>query len=164
MRILAIDPGPEVSGLVGYDSRAKHVLRVFPSFPNLELAEELPALAPVYDALAFEMVACYGMPVGAEVFETVFWAGRFAEIFGWRSSHKVYRKDVKLFLCNTLRASDAVVRQALLDRFARTGGGVVPQIGIKSAPGPLYGVRKHAWSALAVAVTFAHGGSRDLQT
>lgn len=104
--------------------------------------------------MAIEMVASYGMPVGREVFETVFWIGRF-----WEAAErcnldcrKVFRKDIKLWLCNSVRAKDANVRQALLDKFPRTGGGKTPQIGTKSKPGPLYGVAGDVWSALAVAL------------
>jgi hypothetical protein len=57
---------------------------------------------------------------------------------------RVFRKDVKLHLCNSPRAKDANVRQALLDRLG-------PQ-GTKKAPGPTYGVKSHEWAALAVAV------------
>lgn len=102
--------------------------------------------------IAIEMVACYGMPVGAETFETCVWIGRFIESFG--GGDYVYRKDVKLHLCQNARAKDANVRQALLDLFPRTGGGSTPQVGTKNKPGPLFGVRSHIWSALGVAVTY----------
>ena len=100
-----------------------------------------------------EMVASYGMPVGREVFETVRWIGRFHEAFG--GAEYVYRKDVKIHLCQSMRAKDANVRQAILDLFPPAGGGKVPQVGTKLQPGPLYGVRKDIWSALAVALTFS---------
>jgi hypothetical protein len=57
----------------------------------------------------------------------------------------VFRRDVKLHLCGSARAKDPNIRQALLDRFG--------PVGTKKAPGPLYGVKSHIWSALAVAVT-----------
>ena len=98
--------------------------------------------------LAIEMVASYGMPVGKEVFRTVWWSGRFAQawIHYQRSEPiEVYRKDVKLYLCNSPRAKDANIRQALIDLIG-------PQ-GTKKNPGPTYGVKSHAWAALGVAVT-----------
>lgn len=100
------------------------------------------------DVLAIEMIASYGMAVGREVFETCVWIGRFLQT--WRKPEAVklvYRKDVKLHLCGNTRAKDPNVRQALLDK-------VGPQ-GTKKIPGPTYGVKSHAWSALAVAVTVA---------
>jgi len=57
---------------------------------------------------------------------------------------------VKLHLCGSARAKDTNIRQALIDRY---GGSAA--IGKKAAPGPLYGVSKDVWSALAVAVTAA---------
>jgi hypothetical protein len=89
------------------------------------------------------------MAVGAEVFDTVLWAGRFAE-----AAHRVTvvmlpRRAVKLALCGDSRAKDANIRQALIDRF---GGSAA--IGRKAAPGPLYGISRDVWSALAIAVTY----------
>lgn len=151
-RILAIDPGTEQSAWVLYDG--SEVL----DFGIDSNEEMLCALTPLSESperpeLAIEMVACYGMPVGAETFETCLWIGRFIERFG--GGEKVYRKDVKMHLCHSMRAKDGNVRQALIDKFPATGGGKVPQIGTKKQPGPLYGVASHVWSALAVAVTYA---------
>jgi hypothetical protein len=110
------------------------------------------------------MVASYGMAVGKDVFETVYWIGRFCEAAerslarqGEREAahHRVYRLDVKLHLCKDSRAKDGNIRQALIDRFPATGGGKTPQIGVKSQPGPLFGIKSHLWAALGVAVTFA---------
>jgi hypothetical protein len=96
--------------------------------------------------MAVEMIASYGMPVGREVFETCVWIGRFIE--AWDGEHElIYRRDVKLHLCGNARAKDANIRQALLDKIG-------PQ-GTKKEPGPTYGVKSHAWAALAVAVTAA---------
>ena len=55
-----------------------------------------------------------------------------------------------------MRAKDANVRAALIDRF---GPSKRKAIGLKATPGPLYGVHSHMWSALAVAVTY--GDRRD---
>jgi hypothetical protein len=57
------------------------------------------------------------------VFETCVWIGRFIEAwarFADVLSHGprlVYRKDVKLRLCGTVKAKDPNVRQALLDLY-----------------------------------------------
>lgn len=101
------------------------------------------------DTLAIEMVASYGMPVGREVFETVRWIGRFQQ--AWRDPESVlliYRKDVKMHLCQSMKAKDTHIWQALIDKLG--------PVGTKAAPGPLYGVKSHARSAVAVAVTAAH--------
>lgn len=61
---------------------------------------------------AIEMIASYGMPVGRETFETCLWIGRFIESFG--GGDLVYRKDIKMHLCHSMRAKDANVRQAIV--------------------------------------------------
>lgn len=95
--------------------------------------------------LAIEMIASYGMAVGAEVFRTCVWIGRFEEAWGDPFS-EVFRKDVKMNVCGSPRAKDANIRQAMLDRFGAPG--------TKREPGRTYGMRKDAWQALAVAVTW----------
>ena len=102
-------------------------------------------------SVVIEKVEGFGMAVGAEVFETVFWSGRFAEAAHPLPVHRIGRKAVKLHLCGTHRAKDSNVRQALIDRY----GGKDTAIGRKASPGPLYGVSGDVWAALAVAVTFA---------
>ena len=144
--IIAIDPGPEQSAMVIYGSA-----KIFHGiYPNKEVLERLSYGNSDITHLAIEMVACYGMAVGAEVFETCVWIGRFIQ--QWNKPYTlVYRRDVKLHLCQSARAKDANIRQALLDRF---GGSRDKAIGNKSNPGPLYGISSHLWSALAVAVTY----------
>jgi hypothetical protein len=61
------------------------------------------------------------------------------------------RRAVKLALCGDSRAKDANIRQALIDRF----GGKDAAVGRKAAPGPLYGISRDVWSALAIAVTYS---------
>lgn len=145
--ILAIDPGTEQSGWCFFSAGEKCV-RDSGVAPN---ATVLRNIIPFYDkvsVLAIEMVASYGMPVGREVFETVRWIGRFQQ--AWRAPEEVrliYRRDVKLHLCGSMRAKDPHVWQALIDKLG--------PVGTKANPGPLYGVKSHARSALAVAVTAA---------
>lgn len=147
-RILAIDPGTEVSGwCLWHDGLQAH--GVMPNRELRVLVRDNPQGASV---LALEMVASYGMAVGAEVFRTVWWTGRFAEAWiaaGRSDPREVYRKDVKLHLCQSPRAKDANVRQALIDRLGPKG--------TKKQPGPTYGVSSHVWPALAVALTCADG-------
>jgi hypothetical protein len=94
------------------------------------------------------MVASYGMAVGKEVFDTCVWIGIFKEVArrtGMSVQH-IYRKDIKLNLCGQVKAKDANVRQALIDRF-----GVV---GTKKNPGWFYGFKADVWAAYALAVTY----------
>lgn len=148
--ILAIDPGTTKSGWVKMCAGTVMSSGVLENRLMLERIRIEPAAE-----LAIEMIQSYGMSVGKEVFETCVWIGRFIE--AWHDPEAValvYRKDVKLHLCGTTKAKDANIRQAIIDLYPATGGGKVPQIGVKSNPGPLYGVSSHAWPAIGVALTF----------
>lgn len=140
MSFLAIDPGTTQSGWVLYANRKVEASGVMPNADVLYLLQDTQA-----DTLVLEMVQAMGMAVGREVFETVWWTGRFTQ--AWHSPEsviRVYRGQVKLLLCGTSRAKDTNIRQALIDL-------VGPQ-GTKKVPGPTYGVKTHAWAALACAV------------
>jgi len=153
--LLAIDPGPEQSAWVELRDDSTRFPGVFDICDNTAIAEMLRAHEPLrdYHHLAIEMVASYGMPVGKSIFETCLWVGRFIE--AWGAPHtKVYRKDVKHYICFNSHATDASIRQALIDRYPPTGGGKTPQIGVKAKPGPLYGFKKDLWAALAVGHTW----------
>ncbi len=153
MRVLAIDPGPERSAWLVYDSLIGGLTHPTNAaiMPNAELLANLYQWRGLGNAVVIEQVASYGMPVGAEVFETVYWSGRFAEACQPVPVHRIPRKRVVLHLCNSPRGNDATVRAALIDRF----GGKERAIGNKRNPGPLYGIKADLWAALAVAVTFA---------
>ena len=156
--IVAIDPGPTVSGVVFYDHDKQRVVTARSDLENVIVLTMLTTPYPFASTseLVIEQVVSYGKPVGVEVFETVFWTGRFAQAWDTlrpRPCVRIPRRDVCRHLCNSSRGvGDPEVRQALIDRF---GPGRDVAIGRKAAPGPLYEVRKHAWAALAVAVTHA---------
>ena len=141
--ILAIDPGTTQSGWCEFDGRVLN--------SGVLHNAHLLAAVEVYKScdLAIEMVASYGMPVGREVFETVRWIGRFQQAFyDPEKVQLIYRREVKLHLCGSMKAKDANVWQALIDKLG--------PVGTKKNPGPLYGVKSHARSAVAVAVLAQH--------
>ncbi|HKK06198.1 MAG TPA: hypothetical protein VKA50_10160, partial [Gammaproteobacteria bacterium] len=146
--MIAIDPGPEQSAWVRYVNGEILEMDIE---PNEHVRTWLPHASS--STLAIEMVASYGMAVGKDVFETVYWIGRFDEAHNEGSAIRIYRKDVKVHLCGNVTAKDSNIRQALIDRFGGTGGKDAA-VGKKASPGPLYGIRKDLWSALAVAVTY----------
>lgn len=145
--ILAIDPGPKLSTFLylGETIVAKGTLRNGDLLAELREHERGPI-----ELVAIEGVFCYGMPVGREIFETCYLIGRIIEIFDfWDGTELVIveRKQVKLHLCGSPRAKDANIRQALIDRLGPPGR--------KASPGPTYGLARHDWSALAIAI-YAH--------
>ena len=150
MKILAIDPGSTESGFAAWDGLE---ILIFGKCDNDKLLSWWDGLGKV-DHVVIEQVRSYGMPVGANVFDTVHWSGRFhqnADSYGIPVT-LVPRIDVKMHLCHNATAKDSNVSQALRDRFAygvRNYGK-----GTKKDPGFFYGFSKDAWQAFALAVTF----------
>lgn len=145
--ILAIDPGTHESGFCYYNEGSVLYCGVQSNERMVHAISE-----EGFDTLAIEHIESYGMAVGKEVFATCVWVGRFMQ--AWRRPDDVLlvpRRAVKMHLCNSARAKDANVRQAILDKF----GGKEKAVGKKAAPGPLYEVKSHAWAALGVALTVA---------
>ena len=151
MNLLAIDPGTTQSAWCIIDTRSGVPFR-FGIDDNISM-REIIRNAHCTECV-IEMVACYGMPVGAEVFETAVWVGRFME--SWASNHvsspcRIVRNEVKLALCHVSRGvNDSVIRQAIIDRF----GGKDAAIGKKKTPGPLHGMNADEWQALAVGIAW----------
>ncbi len=83
--VIAIDPGNEESALVVWDGSTIEVMRYGPNEDIIELLRSW-RVGPRIVPLAIEMIASYGMPVGAEVFETCYWSGRFAQAWLSRES------------------------------------------------------------------------------
>ena len=147
--IIGIDPGTtETAWVILLDGRpVAHAKE-----PNAEVLSRLRDQWTPEWTVVIEMIASYGMAVGKEVFETCVLIGRMVEAWEARGGVPwlVYRRDVKLFHCETSRANDANIRAALLDRY---GPGRAIAVGTKSNPGPCYGIKSDCWSALAVALT-----------
>lgn len=146
MIILAIDPGPQVSSSVIYDTQNGSI------DANTEDNKQLLAYlrrSKLEQTVVIEQVASYGMAVGEDVFETVYWSGQFAEAFQARSRtvERIKRHAVKQHVCHDTRAKDSNIRQALIDRFGAQG--------TKKQPGKTYGLKGGEWQALALAVTYA---------
>jgi hypothetical protein len=146
--VYGVDPGTTGSALVIYDLLSRRIEQ-HRTASNEEILDQLRADGSRrIGFLVVEQIESMGMAVGAETFETVWWAGRFHQ--AWTgAAHRVTRRQVKLHLCGSMRAKDPNIRQALLDRF---GGSAA--IGKKATPGPLYGVKGHEFAALAVGITF----------
>jgi hypothetical protein len=147
MRLLAVDPGNTESAYVLVDEQ--YLPRIFGKVPNSELLAVLPTIGA--DLAVIEMVASYGMAVGAEVFETCVWIGRFYQVLAdVVPTRLVKRLPVKLWHCHSAKANDSNIRQALVDRFA--AGQPNHGKGTTKAPGWFHGFRADVWAAYALAV------------
>lgn len=147
MTVIGLDPGYRESAFVLYDGAT--VL-------NHEIVSNEELIASLRDSnkdavlVIEEMQIFAGHGVGKEVFDSVFWSGRFAEAWAPRPFERLLRSKVRASL-GASRGGDAAVRQALIERF---GPYKEDAIGKKSKPGPLFGLKSHEWSALAIAVTW----------
>lgn len=153
--IIAIDPGPTSSGVVTYRPSTDEVLGAA-NLDNEAVLARLDA-GQSGDVLVIEEIKSYGMIVGAPVFDTVRWSGRFQERWG-RAVVWMPRKTAVANLCGTVRAGNSNVRAAIEERFPATGGGARPACGTKKEPGPLYTLKEatgaHVWQAFALALTY----------
>lgn len=157
MRLLAIDPGNTHSGWCVIDTTDRMPIEFGKSINEallhrIDTYSDMPGNLAV-DRVVIEMVASYGMPVGAEVFETCVWIGRYMQSYidGYGlTAELVKRQPVKLHHCHSTKAKDSNVRQALVDRFAP--GQPNHGKGTKSSPGWFYGFAADVWQAYALAV------------
>lgn len=148
--ILAVDPGNERTALIWWQDRKIIRKGIYLNQNALCEIDDFQCPSQTGNVIVCEMIASYGMAVGASVFETCVWIGRFWQTTSagsWRAPfHRIFRREVKLHLCGSMRAKDGNIRQALIDRLGPPG--------TKKNPGATYGISKDLWAALAVAVTY----------
>lgn len=140
MKLIGIDPGPKFTAYaILLDGQPIEKGRV----ANDELFHcfQLYNLTQCF----LEKMQSFGMPVGAEVFDTAYWIG---EVRYRIEAHGVpvklvSRNEVKLHHCHSPRAKDPHIRQVMIDRF---GGKEQIKRG-----GLLHGFKSDIWSALAIA-------------
>lgn len=155
MNILAIDPGSEQSAFIYYDPSR----RLITSKGIEHNGSVIRMIDSTYGTglLVIEYVKPRGEMLYTQLVDTIFWSGRFIQAWDkeWTG---ISREDVKRHLCGNRGAKDSNVRAALISRFSghkALGAGRHPEIGMKASPGPLYGIVKDMWAALAVAVVWA---------
>lgn len=154
--ILGIDPANEYSAFVVVENDLSAVVDKG-KIHNKELQEKISSWKaenyPI-DYVAIEGIQSFGMPVGQTTFETCYFIGRLLEQFEAFDIEPtlIYRSEEKMTLCRSMKATDATIRQALVDRFAPN----TPNKGkgYKSNPGLFYGFKSDIWQAYAVAVTY----------
>lgn len=150
-RILAIDPGPTVCGVVLYVPEIGAVLEHHKAMPVAEVVRRLVWDA-IPDAVVIERVQSSGIS-GASLLRT-------SEVVGllWGASYRtaaralVYRRQVCSELQVHGKGKDAQVRERMIEMH---GGSKEVAVGRKSMPGPLYGIASHGWQALGLACAAA---------
>ena len=145
--ILAIDAGTVETGYCIVDADTLTPQK-FGKVANEEVLDIINTLS-AGDVVVLEQFKSYGMAIGQSTIDSIQWNGRFIQ----RALDKGMRVDMvarmeeKMCLCNTSKAKDGNIRQALIDRFG--------EVGTKKNPGFFYGFAKDAWSAMAIAVTWS---------
>ena len=107
-----------------------------------------------YNKLVYEEFQCYGMPIGESTIKSITWNGRYIQsaLDKEKPVFPIYRKEEKINLCNSVKAKDSNIRQALIDRFARFD--FKNGKGTKKQQDWFYGFKSDMWAAYAVAVTY----------
>ncbi len=150
--ILALDPGPKKTAWFEIELGNKlckdpNGLWAFGEYENEKMLLTIPEWTDTTRVVVCEEIASFGMPVGAETFETVRWEGEFRHLCRTigMEFQPVNRLTIKMHHCHSARASDANIHQALIDRFGAKG--------TKKKPGKTYGISgKDIWSAFSIAV------------
>ena len=151
MKIFAIDPGTTQSAYCIMDDQYK--LYEFAKKENAEIMKIMIDKLDEVDVVVIERIQSYGTNVGNSVFWTCEWIGRFTQ----EAERKVpveyiYRKDEKMYLCQTMKANDAMIRRALIDRFAKFD--FQNGKGTSKCRDYFYGVKLDCWASISVAVVY----------
>jgi len=153
--ILGIDPGPEKSGWCIYHPTLKKV--ILSGVDETEIVLQWIRCREIkphdFDlmncALVIEKVVSYGQRIGGETIKTIEYIGKMQEAWRPRGTPiMLSRPEVLGILTGSRSTRESGAREALIDLH----GGSEVAIGKKASPGPLYGVKSHAWSALALCV------------
>lgn len=154
-----MDPGTYDSAYVVYDPDMVEVVR-FGFIDNSALLGAMPQLWESYGSvLAIEGMVNQGNIVGKETFDTLMWMGRFiqrwTDIAPGNKCSLVPRNRIKVCMTGKASSKDNEVHAGAKARFEPTGGGSDPYKGTKKKRGPLFGMKSHMFSALAVCLTWA---------
>ena len=152
MKVLGIDPGTTKSAYVHWDSETKKIYG-HAIVSNDDLINQLIFLdSSKVDFIAIEMMQSFGMAVGASTFETLVFIGRFEQLGLLKGveTKRIPRGKIKMHHCNSMRAKDGNIAQALRDKYGEKG--------TKKNPGTTYGLASHMWQAFAVATYVTEGG------
>lgn len=151
MIILALDVGTTESGWCFMDWET-YTPYEFGKTANEEMLNIVKL--GLYHKLVYEAFASYGMAIGQSTIKSIEWNGRFIQCAVDRGipTFPIFRRDEKMNICGTMKAKDANIRQALIDRFAKFD--MKNGKGTKSNQDFFYGFSKDAWSAFAIGTTY----------
>lgn len=156
MRMFALDPGSEKSGFVYLDLDTLEIFK-FGKVPNSDIRLEVDLLE--FDYFVTEGIQSYSSKFANTVIATTLFIGAILERVSLNApcaKRRVFSpKTIRSIVAKTSQASDSMIREAVLDIFAKHLS--IPKenlIGTKKEPGPLHGVTKDVWQALGLALAF----------
>lgn len=118
--IVCFDPGNNLTGWCVYSIENK-VLFYKNKEDNLEVIEKFKEFFQKYNILqvGIEYPSSYGMSVGQSLYDTCTFVGILIQISKDNNINPelVFRKSVKMFLCNSVRAKDAEVNLRVREYF-----------------------------------------------
>jgi len=147
-KILGIDPGPEQSASVLWDTETKSILGMCQAENDLfRLGVRMAYHEGDFDICVVEDVAFYGKVLNRSTFDTLKFIGRLQEICDPYCALVIF-PDIAYHFCNSRRGvKTSNINRVLEDQIGGKG--------TKKAPGPLFGIKEHMWSALSVAVFYS---------
>ncbi len=154
MVILGIDPGPQDSAGVLWDTETEHVVKAWHRLNDEVLAgcRQFKLMQQNIGAIAIEDPQAQRRPASEDFINTVKWSARFhqaiydrLDIGDFSRLLLIPYREVSIHFCKIVNAKEKFVKEALIKRFGLQG--------TKTNPGRLYGISGHEWSALAVAIT-----------
>lgn len=118
--IICFDPGNDLTGWCVYSVEDK-ILFYKNKEDNLKVIEKFKEFFQKYNILqvGIEYPSSYGMSVGQSLYDTCTFVGILIQISKNNNVNPelVFRKSVKMFLCNSVRAKDAEVNLRVREYF-----------------------------------------------
>jgi hypothetical protein len=152
MKILCIDPGSTVSGVVEFLPESWTIQNVQGEAPNRDLVLSIKPKS--HDLILVEQPTLMGQfNAQQQTLDTCEWVGRIKQraVDCGLPVVAIERNEIKLHLLGWISRKghnpDSCIKEVMLARFPAGKG-------TKKNPGPLYGIAKHAWQALALGVTY----------
>lgn len=144
MIVIGIDPGAKQSGFVLWNPENETI--TYKDILDNEIIPSFIREAPPKSIVAIEQLRGYGLRVGNDIFDSIWWSGRFAQAAksAGMPFYMLPRADICNHLTDNPKCGDKGIRDALIDRYGEQGN--------KKEPGRLYGIKSHMWAALAAAV------------
>lgn len=152
--LFAVDPGTRESGFVRVDVVGNRLCLPVRGTGNLRNAKLAAALLAARPALVVCEKFEGGQFFGKSSIETVLFIGELRAMCRYEGIpfYLLPRRHVRKALTGKAagKGMDARVRTALIEEFGDKG--------TRAAPGKTWGISSHAWSALAIAYTYAKYG------